>query len=52
MHSAISECVFVVDDGQTPDRVCSVTGPQEKVQAAVHMIQDLLAKANIMGVSI
>ncbi|BFZ05963.1 hypothetical protein BsWGS_08997 [Bradybaena similaris] len=40
---------FKPDDGQTPDRVCSVTGPQEKVQAAVHMIQDLLAKANIMG---
>ncbi|CAG5127142.1 unnamed protein product [Candidula unifasciata] len=40
---------FKPDDGQSPDRVCSVTGPQEKVQAAVHMIQDLLAKANIIG---
>ncbi|XP_059142521.1 far upstream element-binding protein 1-like isoform X5 [Physella acuta] len=40
---------FKPDDGQSQDRICSVTGPPDKVQQAVRMIQDLLAKANIMG---
>ena len=39
------------DDGQSQDRVCSVTGPPDKVQQAVAKIQDLLSKANIMAVS-
>lgn len=46
MHKSIS-----LDDGQSQDRICSVTGPPDKVNQAVRMIQDLLAKANIMGVS-
>ncbi|GFS26239.1 far upstream element-binding protein 1 [Elysia marginata] len=40
---------FKPDDNQTPDRVCSVTGSPDKVQQAIRMIQDLLAKANIIG---
>uniref|UniRef100_A0A0B6ZGD1 K Homology domain-containing protein n=3 Tax=Arion vulgaris TaxID=1028688 RepID=A0A0B6ZGD1_9EUPU len=40
---------FKPDDGQSQDRVCSITGPSDKVESAVLMIQDLLAKANIMG---
>ncbi|KAK0046017.1 far upstream element-binding protein 2-like isoform X2 [Biomphalaria pfeifferi] len=40
---------FKQDDGQSQDRICSVTGPPDKVNQAVRMIQDLLAKANIMG---
>jgi far upstream element-binding protein len=41
---------FKTDDGQSQDRVCSITGTPDKVQAAVAQIQELLAKANIMGV--
>ncbi|GFN90241.1 far upstream element-binding protein 3 [Plakobranchus ocellatus] len=40
---------FKPDDNQSQDRICSVTGPPDKVQQAVRMIQDLLAKANIVG---
>merc|ERR1719320_1526192 len=40
---------FKTDDGQSQDRICSVSGPPDKVQQAVQKIQELLSKANIMG---
>ncbi|BFZ20521.1 hypothetical protein BsWGS_23560 [Bradybaena similaris] len=40
---------FKPDDGQTQDRLCSVSGSPDKVQSAINLIQELLAKANIMG---
>ncbi|XP_041369415.1 far upstream element-binding protein 1-like isoform X2 [Gigantopelta aegis] len=40
---------FKPDDGDSEDRICSITGPQEKVQQAVSMIHDLLNNANQYG---
>ncbi|XP_052221959.1 far upstream element-binding protein 1-like isoform X3 [Dreissena polymorpha] len=37
---------FKTDDGHSEDRVCSITGPPDKVQAARAMIQDLLNNSN------
>lgn len=36
---------FKLDDGEGPDRMCSVTGPPEKVQMAANMIHDLINNA-------
>ena len=33
---------FTPDDGQSPDRTCSVSGPSDRVQQACNMIQDLI----------
>ena len=33
---------FTPDDGQSPDRTCSITGPNDRVSQAVNMIQDLI----------
>ena len=43
---------FKLDDGEGPDRMCSVTGPPEKVQVAANMIHDLInnAMVNILNV--
>lgn len=38
---------FKQDDGQSEDRLCSITGPPDKVQAAQEMIQDLLNNSNV-----
>lgn len=38
---------FKQDDGQSEDRLCSLTGPPDKVQAAQDMIQDLLNNSNV-----
>ncbi len=33
---------FTPDDGHSQDRTCSITGPADRVQQAVNMIQDLI----------
>jgi len=43
---------FKQDDGQSEDRLCSLTGPPDKIQAAQEMIQDLLNNSNVSDVSI
>ena len=42
----ITSC-FTPDDGQSEDRLCAVTGSQDKVQNAIGMIHELLANANV-----
>lgn len=37
----------VADDGQTPDRICAITGPPDKVNQAVGMIHELLDNATV-----
>ncbi len=38
-------CLLYPDDGQGPDRMCSITGGPEKIQMAANMIQDLVQTA-------
>ena len=38
---------FKQDDGQSEDRLCSISGPPDKVQAAQEMIQELLDNSNV-----
>lgn len=38
---------FKQDDGQSDDRLCSITGPPDKVQQAQEMIQELLDNSNV-----
>lgn len=38
---------FKQDDGQSEDRLCSITGPPDKVQVAQDMILDLLNNSNV-----
>ncbi|ESO85943.1 hypothetical protein LOTGIDRAFT_130231, partial [Lottia gigantea] len=40
---------FRPDDGQTPERICSITGPPEKVQQAVQQINELLQHTQVQG---
>ena len=35
-----------VDDGHSPERVCAITGSQDKVQITAQMIQHLLIEYN------
>ena len=35
------------DDGETPDRVCSITGAPDSVQKAQQMIEELLQNSNV-----
>ncbi|KAL5011503.1 hypothetical protein ScPMuIL_010054 [Solemya velum] len=37
---------FKPDDGQSPDRICSIAGPPDKTDQAASMIQDLLNSTN------
>ena len=38
--------MIFVDDGQSPERVCAITGSPDKVQIAAQMIQHLLIEYN------
>lgn len=38
---------FKPDDGQSPDRICSIAGPPDKTDQAASMIQDLLNSTNV-----
>nr|XP_022288249.1 far upstream element-binding protein 3-like isoform X3 [Crassostrea virginica] len=40
---------FKADDGHSPERVCAITGSQDKVQIAAQMIQHLLIEYNREG---
>ena len=53
-YSQFLSCLFLiykiqmifVDDGHSPERVCAITGSQDKVQIAAQMIQHLLIEYN------
>ena len=38
---------FMTDDGETPDRLCSITGSPDSVQKAQQMIEELLQNSNV-----
>ncbi|KAL3871210.1 hypothetical protein ACJMK2_039223 [Sinanodonta woodiana] len=40
---------FQQDDGQSPERVCAITGPPDRVQQAASMINELLQRASFSG---
>nr|XP_022288251.1 far upstream element-binding protein 3-like isoform X5 [Crassostrea virginica] len=43
---------FKADDGHSPERVCAITGSQDKVQIAAQMIQHLLIEYNASDIYI
>ena len=42
---------YIVDEGNGPDRMCSVTGTTEKMHMATNMIQELVQNALVRSLA-